>query len=197
MKLFEDWRVACRTDQVSARAAGVVSPGGIIRTLVCASSRQPSRHRITAALLADFRSGGDASQGYFLSSVSSARVFDETGFEMWLRPLLLLLLSIAMLPAAHAFERPFPAQAKRGKMTPASFPDIVIEGRLRQLAPGARIWNEDNLLQMPASLRGSGLAVNYTEDVNGHIDRVWILTANEASEPITKQTQTPTNSKAP
>lgn len=146
-------------------------------------------------MLAEFRSGGDASQGYFLSSVSSAHVFDETGFEMWLRPLLLLLLSIAMLPAAHAFERPFPAQAKRGKMTPASFPDIVIGGRLRQLSPGARIWNEDNLLQMPASLRGSGLVVNYTEDVNGHIDRVWILTADEASEPITKQTQT--NSKAP
>ncbi|WP_151636798.1 hypothetical protein [Noviherbaspirillum aerium] len=115
---------------------------------------------------------------------------------MWLRPLLLLLLSllsVAMLPAAHAFERPFPAQAKRGKMTPGAFPEIVIEGRTRQLAPGARIWNEDNLVQMPASLRGSGLAVNYTEDANGHIDRVWILTAAEASEPITKQT----NSKAP
>lgn len=102
-----------------------------------------------------------------------------------------------MFSTAHAFERPFPAQAKRGKMTPAAFPDIVIEGKLRQLAPGARIWNEDNLVQMPASLRGSGLVVNYTEDVNGNIDRVWILTAAEASEPITKQTQTQTNSKAP
>ncbi|WP_194724539.1 hypothetical protein [Noviherbaspirillum malthae] len=119
---------------------------------------------------------------------------------MWLRPLLLLLLSllsIATLSTAHAFERPFPAHAKRGKMTPASFPDIVIEGKTRQLAPGARIWNEDNLLQMPASLRGSGLTVNYTEDANGHIDRVWILTSAEAGEPITKQTQTQPNSKAP
>lgn len=112
---------------------------------------------------------------------------------MWHRPLLLLLISIAMLSTAHAFERPFPAHAKRGKMSPAAFPDIVIEGRTRQLAPGARIWNEDNLVQMPASLRGSGLVVNYTEDANGHIDRVWMLSAAEASEPITKQT----NSKAP
>ncbi len=76
-------------------------------------------------------------------------------------------------------------------MSPAPYPQIVIEGRTRQLSPGARIWNEDNLIQMPASLRGSDLVVNYTEDAQGDIDRVWILTADEARQPIGSQTNSP------
>ena len=72
-------------------------------------------------------------------------------------------------------------------MTPASYPEIVIDGQLRHLAPGARIWNTENLIEMPAALRGSGLTVNYTEDTQGAIDRVWILSPEEASEPLKQQ----------
>jgi hypothetical protein len=115
--------------------------------------------------------------------------YDETGFEMWRRPLLFSFLSLLVLASAHAMERPFPAAAKRGSMTPAPYPEIVIEGRQRLLAPGARIWNEDNLIQQPASLAGSGLTVNYTEDADGAIDRVWILSPEEANRPPTKQTK--------
>jgi hypothetical protein len=97
-----------------------------------------------------------------------------------------LVFSIAGLPAL-AFERPFPQNAKRGTMTPANYPEIVIDGQSRQLAPGARIWNTDNLIEMPAALRGSGFTVNYTEDTQGAIDRVWILSPEEASEPLAKQ----------
>ena len=86
-----------------------------------------------------------------------------------------------------AFERPFPGHAKRGKMSPAAHPMIVIEGKTRQLSPGARIWNENNLIEMPASLRGSDIVVNYTENDQGDIDRVWILTPEEATQPIAKQ----------
>jgi hypothetical protein len=107
---------------------------------------------------------------------------------MWRRPLFLFSFFLVLSSLASAMDRPFPAQTKRGKMTPAPYPGIVIQGQSRQLAPGARIWNEDNLIQMPASLRGNDLVVNYTEDANGHIDRVWILNADEASEPVSKQT---------
>ena len=72
-------------------------------------------------------------------------------------------------------------------MTPANYPEIMINGQSRQLAPGARIWNADNLIEMPAALRGSDFVVNYTEDVQGAIDRVWILDTEEASEPLAKQ----------
>lgn len=97
--------------------------------------------------------------------------------------LLTLLTSAAAavtLPAS-AFNRSFPELAKRGRMTPGPFPQVVIDGRSRQLTPGARIWNEQNLTETPASIRGSDLVVNYTETDQGEIDRVWILTPEESS----------------
>lgn len=73
-------------------------------------------------------------------------------------------------------------------MSSAPHPEIVIEGKLRRLAPGARIWNSENLIEMPAALNVSGATVNYTEDADGAIDRVWILTPDEARQPIRQQT---------
>jgi hypothetical protein len=87
-----------------------------------------------------------------------------------------------------ASDRPFPATTKRGRMTPEAYPDLQIDGKPRHLAPGARIWNTENLIEMPAALRGSDLIVNYTENNQGDIDRVWILTPAEASEPLAQQT---------
>lgn len=106
---------------------------------------------------------------------------------MWRRPFLLFFLSACIVTTASAMTRPFPENVQRGKMTPADYPMIVIEGKTRHLAPGARIWNQDNLIEMPAALRGSNLIVNYTENDQGDIDRVWILTAEEAATPIKSQ----------
>lgn len=92
----------------------------------------------------------------------------------------------AAIPAM-AFERPFPDTARRGTMTPAAHPSIVLDGKTRTLSAAARIWNQDNLIEQPASLRGERFAVNYTVDVNGDIDRVWILTKEEASKPVKAQ----------
>ncbi|GAB3547738.1 hypothetical protein GCM10027343_27290 [Noviherbaspirillum agri] len=107
---------------------------------------------------------------------------------MWRRFFLMAFLSAAVALPASAFERPFPPSAKRGKMSPAAHPEVVIEGKVRHLSPGARIWNQRNLIEMPAAIRGTNLVVNYTEDAQGKIDRVWILTAEEASKPLKKQT---------
>lgn len=107
---------------------------------------------------------------------------------MWRRSVFLCFFSVVLAIPAFAFERPFPSHAKRGKMTPAVWPEIVIEGKTRRLAPGARIWNKHNLIEMPSSLRGRDMTVNYTEDHQGDIDRVWILSEEEAQESIQKQT---------
>lgn len=107
---------------------------------------------------------------------------------MWRRPLLIIFLSAVTALNAWALERPFPPSVKRGTMSPAAHPEIVINGTLRHLSPGARIWNQRNLIEMPAALRGNDLVVNYTEDIHGKIDRVWILTADEANKPLKKQT---------
>lgn len=97
--------------------------------------------------------------------------------------LALWLLAAAASLSAQAIERAFPAHALRGKMTPAYFPDVLIDGKVRQLAPSARIFNQDNLIELPAALRGSDLVVNYTVDSWGNIDRIWLLTAEEAAQP--------------
>lgn len=92
--------------------------------------------------------------------------------------------ALAMTAAsALAFERPFPPIAKRGEMRPAPHPEIIINNKQRVLSAGARIWNSDNLIEMPASLRSGRYAVNYTETEDGEIDRVWMLTADEARQP--------------
>jgi hypothetical protein len=89
---------------------------------------------------------------------------------------------LAAASAALAAERPFPTFAKRGTMKPDLFPAIIIDGRPRILTPGARIWNANNMIDMPASLPQTNVVVNYTEDENAYIDRVWILTPEEAAQ---------------
>ncbi len=100
---------------------------------------------------------------------------------MWTRRFLLYFALIACTLPALAFDRPFPPIAKRGTMSPAIYPAIVIDGRTRALSPGAQIRNQDNLIETPMSLRGEGFAVLYTENAQGEIDRVWMLTGEEAS----------------
>lgn len=98
---------------------------------------------------------------------------------------LLSLAGVATL--AHATDRPFPESAKRGIMSPKNFPVILINGQERLLSPAAQIRNTDNMIEMPASLRGDGMIVNYTEDQNGEIIRVWILTPEEIRETLPTQ----------
>ncbi len=111
----------------------------------------------------------------------------ETEFAMWtLRLLIVSCLLLGALPA-QAFERTFPPIAKRGTMTPAAYPAIIINNQTMTLAPGARIWNQNNLIEMPATLRGENLVVNYTQDQQGAIDHVWLLTSTEANAPAPGQ----------
>nr|WP_315255773.1 hypothetical protein [uncultured Duganella sp.] len=99
------------------------------------------------------------------------------------RPLALLLAAVLALPAL-AFERPFPPNILRGKFTPGYFPDITLDGKQRRLSPAARIFNQDNRIEMPAALRGKDIVVNYTVDGMGYIDRIWMLTAEEAAQKV-------------
>ncbi len=85
-------------------------------------------------------------------------------------------------PAALAFDRPFPPTAKRGVMRPGLFPAITIDGRPRIMTPAARIWNTDNMIEMPASLPVKSVAVNYTENDVLEIEQVWILSDDEARQ---------------
>ncbi len=72
-------------------------------------------------------------------------------------------------------------------MSPALYPAIIIDGKTRNLSAGARIRNEDNLIEQPAYLRDAEFVVNYTENLEGDIDRVWILSKDEASRSLSSQ----------
>lgn len=91
------------------------------------------------------------------------------------------LALVAALPS-RAAARDIPAEAKRGTLTPGWFPDITLDGKPRRLAPAARIFNQDNLVEVPAALRGRDLSVCYTENGDGDVDRIWLLTPEEARQ---------------
>jgi len=119
---------------------------------------------------------------------------DETRYVMWRRILLTgsTFVVISISAQVWAFDRAFPPTVKRGTMSPATYPELIIDGKIRRLAPGARVWNARNLIVLPASLREGGVIVNYTENVQRQIDRVWILNPDEARRPL----PAPTNSQS-
>jgi hypothetical protein len=75
--------------------------------------------------------------------------------------------------------RRFPDVAQRADFTVKLFPELVVNGKAERLAPGGRIFNEQNLIVAPASVTGQKLLVNYTKDTYGLVKDVWILTPEE------------------
>jgi len=93
--------------------------------------------------------------------------------------------------SAQAFDRTFPGNVKRGEMTPTTSQAILVDGKPRTLTAGARIWNQDNAIEMLAALPGNKMVVNYTEIDGDEIDRIWILTASEAKQKLPKPVASP------
>jgi hypothetical protein len=98
-----------------------------------------------------------------------------------------LTLGLALSVPAHALDRLFPPQTKRGELSNVDFPTVKINGAERKLSAGAWIKNENNTIDMPVTLKGRQFTVNYTEDNEGNVNRVWILSPAEASVPLPKQ----------
>jgi hypothetical protein len=83
--------------------------------------------------------------------------------------------------AAHAqAARNFPANALRGAVVFTQPPAVLLNGRLAQLAPGARIRGADNMLLMSGAIVGARVLVHYTLDLQGNLLDVWLLNAAEA-----------------
>jgi hypothetical protein len=96
-----------------------------------------------------------------------------------------ILLAATAISAA-AFERSFPVHVQRGKMTPANYPVVLINGAPMNLSAGARIFNRENLIEQPVTLRGKDIVVNYTINEQGDVDRIWILRPEEAAQALPK-----------
>jgi hypothetical protein len=97
------------------------------------------------------------------------------------------LLVLANISYAQIAPRNFPANALRGTLQVTAPPEVAMDGKAARLAPGARIYDRQNLLALSGSLVGQELLVNYTRDTVGNVQLVWILTAEEARERRAKQ----------
>ena len=84
--------------------------------------------------------------------------------------------------SALATPRPFPQTALRGTLAAAAYPQILINGQIQTLSPGAKIMSRQNTIIMPTSLMNNVYIVNYTVDKQGYIDKIWILTDEELAQ---------------
>ena len=73
--------------------------------------------------------------------------------------LVVLSATFTTSPVAAQVQRTFPQTALRGALVVGEPPEITLNGRPARLAPGARIRNQANMLQMSGSLTGVRLLV--------------------------------------
>jgi hypothetical protein len=60
---------------------------------------------------------------------------------------------------------------------------VSVDGKAMQLAAGATIRNQRNLIIVPMSLPREGAWADYILDRDGRIFRVWLLTPDELARP--------------
>jgi hypothetical protein len=106
---------------------------------------------------------------------------------MKIRQLLAGLILMAVALSAAALERQFPANAKRGVASFAYYPKIIIDNQEYRGGPGLRIWNTSNVIPFQTSLKDENVVINYTVDSYNLINRIWILTPEEAARPLAGQ----------
>ena len=94
------------------------------------------------------------------------------------RCVLALIALLAALPA-HA-QRIFENNALRGELIVKAPPEALLNGKPVRLAPGVRIRNQQNLIQVTGAVLEQKLLVNYTLDAMGLVRDVWVLTEEEA-----------------
>lgn len=82
--------------------------------------------------------------------------------------------------------REFPQGTKRGVLNMSNFPDILIDGKVRQTLPGTRYYNKENILELPNYLEGKYIIINYLENHLGEIEKIWILTDEERTKVLPK-----------
>jgi hypothetical protein len=113
---------------------------------------------------------------------------------MRVRLLAAILGLMAFAPAPVVWsERQLPKDAHFGEMTRFAYPQVIINQRTFHMAPGARIYNQQNLTIVPAAMPPRA-KVLFQLDTAGHLSGVWLLTAQEAArykKPSTAWTPTP------
>ena len=87
----------------------------------------------------------------------------------------------AMLTSVADAARTFPANAQRGEVKAHQYPYYTIGKVTYRMGAGGRIYNEHNMIVMPASVLQKTAHVMYTVDLGGNLHRMWLLTPAEAA----------------
>jgi hypothetical protein len=90
------------------------------------------------------------------------------------------LLGCVLAPGVGSAARDLPRDARFGKLTAFSYPYASIGGKALRMSPGAKIYNEQNLIIMPAAMRQQA-KVLYRLDTAGSLSAIWLLTEREAA----------------
>ena len=98
-----------------------------------------------------------------------------------MKSLVAIVLVLAQLNPALAQLRTIPKEARLGELRHLQDMYVEIDGKSRQLSPGAQIRDADNRLVLPTSLTGKA-PVRYLVDGTGLVHRVWILSAQEKAK---------------
>ena len=115
-------------------------------------------------------------------------------------PLGLVLAGAAVMPGAALAQStqtkplapprlvPIPLNAKRAEMTFNGTQYVLVGDKKEkaQLAPGARIFGDDNMIKMYGSLNGKAITKYQIEQTTGMLMNVWILTDREILTPDPK-----------
>lgn len=111
--------------------------------------------------------------------VRLARISSIFGLLFWL---------FASTPS-HAIDRPLPANAKVGKLSVSDARHLIIDGDIRRLGAGAQVRTQQNIIVQTQTLLTymlkmgyKNVPILYTENSQGHIHRIWVLTAAEVDK---------------
>ena len=108
-------------------------------------------------------------------------------FAAVLRSLVMLLLAAGLQWVALAAwgqkqprPVPLPGDAHYGELKAFQHPQARIGDKVLRLAPGAKLYNTQNLIIMPVSMPQQA-SVLYRQDTSGDIIELWLLTPAEAA----------------
>ena len=96
---------------------------------------------------------------------------------------LLPTLLWAVAAAAQTRSVPIPEGSARGYIRHVMQTAVTVDGKPMQLAAGATVRDQRNLIVVPASIPREGAWANYILDRSGQIFRVWLLTPEEIARP--------------
>jgi len=96
-----------------------------------------------------------------------------------LLPVLLWVVPIL----AQTRPSPIPEDSRRGYIRHVEEMAVTVDDKAMQLAAGAIIRNQQNLIIVPVTLPREGAWAAYNLDRDGQVFRVWLLTPDELARP--------------